>query len=83
MSGSPQRRIAYERLLVDALRGNQTLFVRDDEVEAAWQWIDSIEGAWSQTEQPALDYPAGSWGPAEAERFLPPTNGYKSGGGSA
>ncbi|XIG26920.1 glucose-6-phosphate dehydrogenase [Lysobacter enzymogenes] len=87
MSASPQRRIAYERLIVDALRGNQTLFVRDDEVEAAWQWIDSIENAWSDTAQPALDYPAGSWGPTEAERFLPPTNGgthsNRTGGGQA
>ncbi|KRC33794.1 MULTISPECIES: glucose-6-phosphate dehydrogenase [unclassified Lysobacter] len=73
MSNSPQRRIAYERLLVDALRGNQTLFVRDDEVESAWQWIDSVERAWSCTVQPVLDYPAGSWGPAEAAEFLPAT----------
>jgi len=73
MSNSPQRRIAYERLLVDALRGNQTLFVRDDEVESAWQWIDSVERAWSRTAQPVLDYPAGSWGPAEAAEFLPAT----------
>ncbi|KQZ57645.1 glucose-6-phosphate dehydrogenase [Lysobacter sp. Root559] len=73
MSNSPQRRIAYERLLVDALRGNQTLFVRDDEVESAWQWIDSVERAWSRTVQPVLDYPAGSWGPAEAAEFLPAT----------
>ncbi|ALN91735.1 glucose-6-phosphate dehydrogenase [Lysobacter gummosus] len=79
MSGSPQRRIAYERLIVDVLRGNQTLFVRDDEVEAAWHWIDSIETAWTQTGQPALEYPAGSWGPSEAERYLPPTNGYRPG----
>ena len=73
MSNSPQRRIAYERLLVDALRGNQTLFVRDDEVESAWQWIDSVERAWSRTAQPVLDYPAGSWGPIEAAEFLPAT----------
>lgn len=73
MSNSPQRRIAYERLLVDALRGNQTLFVRDDEVESAWQWIDSVERAWSRTAQPVLDYPAGSWGPTEAAEFLPAT----------
>ncbi|RPE81493.1 glucose-6-phosphate dehydrogenase [Vulcaniibacterium tengchongense] len=73
MSPAPQRRIAYERLLVDALRGNQTLFVRDDEVEAAWRWIDSIERAWSLTAAPVLDYPAGSWGPADAARFLPAT----------
>ncbi|MDQ3617935.1 MAG: glucose-6-phosphate dehydrogenase [Pseudomonadota bacterium] len=75
LPGSPakQRRIAYERLLVDALRGNQTLFVRDDEVEAAWQWIDSVERAWSQSSAPVHDYPAGSWGPAQASDFLPVT----------
>src|SRR5690606_40747367 len=68
---SPQRRIAYERLLVDALKGNQTLFVRDDEVEAAWAWIDSISAAWASAATPVLPYPAGSWGPGEAQRFLP------------
>ncbi|MEG3191469.1 glucose-6-phosphate dehydrogenase [Lysobacter sp. D1-1-M9] len=73
VSRSDQRRIAYERLLVDALRGNQTLFVRDDEVEAAWRWIDSVERAWSQAQAPVHDYPAGSWGPAEAAAFMPRT----------
>jgi glucose-6-phosphate 1-dehydrogenase len=68
---SPNRRIAYERLLIDALKGNQTLFVRDDEVEAAWQWIDSITGAWDAASTPVNPYPAGSWGPAEAARLLP------------
>lgn len=71
MSSSPARRIAYERLLVDALRGNQTLFVRDDEIEAAWKWIDSVEQAWTQTKAPVIEYPAGSWGPPGAEAFLP------------
>jgi glucose-6-phosphate 1-dehydrogenase len=79
MSPSKQRRIAYERLLVDALRGNQTLFVRDDEVEAAWQWIDSVERAWSQSGIPVQDYPAGSWGPAEATDFLPGTHKSRAG----
>ena len=68
---SPQRRIAYERLLIDALRGNQTLFVRDDEVEAAWRWIDSITAAWDAAGTPVHPYPAGSWGPAEAAPLLP------------
>jgi len=71
MSPTPHRRIAYERLLVDALKGNQTLFVRDDEVEAAWHWIDSISNAWQADATPALSYPAGSWGPAAAAEFLP------------
>ena len=67
----PQRRIAYERLLLDALNGNQTLFVRDDEVEAAWRWIDSISAAWRAASTPVQPYPAGSWGPAAARAFLP------------
>jgi len=67
----PQRRIAYERLLLDALGGNQTLFVRDDEVAAAWRWVDSISQAWSQCKSPIEHYPAGSWGPSRAHDFLP------------
>lgn len=80
MSPAPKRRIAYERLLVDALKGDQTLFVRDDEVEAAWHWIDSISDAWRQAQTPVLPYPAGSWGPPAAVDFLPATlfgNGHK------
>lgn len=68
----PHRRIAYERLLLDALNGNQTLFVRSDEVEAAWAWIDSVIAAWKRCNTPILHYPAGSIGPAEAAAFLPP-----------
>ncbi len=70
---SGRRRIAYERLLLDALVGNPALFVRSDEVEAAWTWIDSVIAAWAQAKTPAIEYPAGSWGPAEAEDFLPET----------
>jgi glucose-6-phosphate 1-dehydrogenase len=73
MSPTPKRRIAYERLMIDALKGDQTLFVRDDEVEAAWRWIDSVSDAWHEAKTPTLDYPAGSWGPAEAADFLPAT----------
>ena len=65
------RRIAYERLLLDALNGNSTLFVRSDEVEAAWTWIDSIIAAWRESETPIQPYMAGSWGPAAAASFLP------------
>ena len=71
----PERRIAYERLLLDALNGNQTLFVRDDEVEAAWRWIDSISAAWGSAGDDIRHYPAGSWGPGEAAAFLPPDIG--------
>ena len=73
MAATPQRRIAYERLLLDALHGNQALFVTGEEVEAAWAWIDSISEAWQAVDLPAHDYPAGSWGPPGAAGFLPVT----------
>jgi glucose-6-phosphate 1-dehydrogenase len=73
MPRSQRRRIAYERLLLDALNGSPTLFVRSDEVEAAWTWIDSVVAAWRIAALPILPYPAGSWGPADAARFLPET----------
>ncbi|MEP6634111.1 MAG: glucose-6-phosphate dehydrogenase [Luteimonas sp.] len=82
MSPTPHRRIAYERLLVDALKGNQTLFVGDDEVEAAWTWIDSISSAWQAAGTPASAYPAGSWGPPEAAEFLPATGAQQPRNGS-
>jgi glucose-6-phosphate 1-dehydrogenase len=55
---------AYERLLMDVIRGNATLFMRRDEVEAAWQWIDPIREAWSRMSEPPRPYHAGTWGPA-------------------
>jgi glucose-6-phosphate 1-dehydrogenase len=57
---------AYERLLLDVIRSNQTLFMRRDEVEAAWNWVDPILKAWSETSQPVLAYTAGTWGPSQA-----------------
>ncbi|WP_420408188.1 glucose-6-phosphate dehydrogenase [Hoeflea sp.] len=57
---------AYERLLLDVIRSNQTLFMRRDEVEAAWNWVDPILKAWSETGQPVLSYTAGTWGPSQA-----------------
>ena len=62
----PQRRIAYERLLLDLIEGEQTLFVRRDEVEAQWVWVDGIRRAWEDSDTPALNYPAGTWGPTAA-----------------
>jgi glucose-6-phosphate 1-dehydrogenase len=47
---------AYERLIMDVVRGNQTLFMRRDEVEAAWTWVDPILNAWEETAQPAQGY---------------------------
>lgn len=57
---------AYERLLLDVIRGNQTLFMRRDEVEAAWKWIDPIFEAWDETQQPVRSYTAGTWGPSQS-----------------
>lgn len=65
------RRIAYERLLLDAINGNHALFVRNDEVEAAWAWTDSVIDAWRESALPLQRYPAGSWGPEDAACFLP------------
>ncbi len=70
MQPTLRRRIAYERLLLDALHGNSTLFVRSDEVEAAWAWIDSIISAWRETDAPIHPYMAGTWGPPAAAEFL-------------
>lgn len=54
---------AYERLIMDVIRGNQTLFMRDDEVEAAWEWIDPIMAAWSNSGIPPESYDSYSSGP--------------------
>jgi glucose-6-phosphate 1-dehydrogenase len=61
-----RRRLAYERLYLDALEGNGTLFVRRDETEAAWQWVDGIFAAWHASGQAPRNYPAGTWGPTSA-----------------
>ncbi|MEP7348854.1 MAG: glucose-6-phosphate dehydrogenase [Sphingorhabdus sp.] len=61
-----RRRIAYERLLLDLIEGDQTLFVRRDEVEAQWKWIDAIRELWKTTGLKPKNYGAGSWGPSAA-----------------
>ena len=61
-----RRRIAYERMLLDVLRNNGALFVRRDEVEAAWQWIDGIIDGWKSTGMKVKPYSAGSSGPSAA-----------------
>jgi glucose-6-phosphate 1-dehydrogenase len=63
---------AYERLLLDAMAGDATLFARRDEVENAWRFIDEIENAWHKSDTPPTmhEYPAGSWGPKEADDLL-------------
>ena len=67
-SASPE---AYEHLLSDAMQGDPTLFIRDDEVEAAWRLVDSIRSAWDVTGRPRLvEYRPGSWGPEESKSLF-------------
>ena len=61
-----RRRIAYERLLLDLIEGDQTLFVRRDEVEAQWRFIDAIREGWDANNVKPRSYPSGSWGPSAA-----------------
>jgi len=68
MSQSPE---AYERLITDAMRGDATLFTRNDEVEAQWKIIDPILEAWHADDgEPLPQYAAGTQGPEEAQRIL-------------
>ncbi|HEV2075644.1 MAG TPA: glucose-6-phosphate dehydrogenase, partial [Thermoleophilaceae bacterium] len=67
LSQSPE---AYERLILDTMRGDATLFTRDDEVEAQWRICDPIVAAWEGRTEPLPQYPAGSDGPEEANRIL-------------
>jgi glucose-6-phosphate 1-dehydrogenase len=69
LSQSPE---AYERLIMDAMRGDATLFTRNDEVEAQWRIIDPILESWEKGDGPLFEYPAGSPGPEEAEQILMP-----------
>ncbi|WP_448211656.1 glucose-6-phosphate dehydrogenase [Colwellia sp. MEBiC06753] len=57
---------AYERLMLEVINGNQSLFVRRDEVEAAWTWADSIIDAWQASNDKPKPYAAGSWGPVSS-----------------
>ena len=61
---------AYERLLLDVIRGNQTLFMRRDELEAAWQWVDPIREAWDGSTDAPQGYTAGTWGPSGAVALI-------------
>jgi glucose-6-phosphate 1-dehydrogenase len=56
---------AYERLIVDVIRGNQTLFMRQDELQAAWTWIESVTSSWKSSGMPNVLYEAGTWGPGD------------------
>ncbi|AWV08814.1 glucose-6-phosphate dehydrogenase [Marilutibacter maris] len=61
---------AYERLLMDVVRGNPMLFMRRDEVDAAWQWIDPIRAAWEAGHDAPKPYTAGGWGPSAAVALI-------------
>jgi glucose-6-phosphate 1-dehydrogenase len=74
LSQSPE---AYERLILDAIRGDATLFTRADEAEAQWRICDPIVQAWSASEERPPPYPAGSQGPAEAAEILLPEHAWR------
>ena len=61
---------AYEKLLLEVMLGNQALFVRRDEVEQAWDWVDSILQAWRNSNEPPEPYQAGTWGPVASIGLL-------------
>jgi glucose-6-phosphate 1-dehydrogenase len=61
---------AYERLLLDAIAGKLNLFVRSDEQEQAWRWVEPILNSWAASEEPPRPYTAGSWGPAAASAMV-------------
>jgi glucose-6-phosphate 1-dehydrogenase len=61
---------AYERLLMDTVKGNLTLFMRRDELDAAWAWIDPIRAGWEQYDERPKTYIAGSWGPAASSALI-------------
>ena len=61
---------AYERLLMDVVRGNLTLFMRRDELDTAWSWVDPIRAGWAQAGNAPKTYAAGSWGPAASTALI-------------
>jgi glucose-6-phosphate 1-dehydrogenase len=61
---------AYEKLLLEVMIGNQALFVRRDEIEQAWNWVDSIKAAWDASNEPPASYQAGTWGPVSSIALL-------------
>jgi glucose-6-phosphate 1-dehydrogenase len=75
LSQSPE---AYERLILDVMRGDATLFTRNDEVEAQWRICDPILQAWATTPGPLPQYPAGSQGPAEADLIMLPGHAWRA-----
>jgi glucose-6-phosphate 1-dehydrogenase len=68
---------AYERLLLDSMLGDGTLFARADEVEEAWRIVDSIVAGWKQSRRRPDEYVAGTWGPERADELLPPSRAWR------
>lgn len=60
----------YEKLILEVLRGNPTLFLSREEIEHAWRWIDSIQNAWKNSSDVPRPYPAGTWGPIASDSLL-------------
>ena len=69
-SSDKRRADAYERLLMDVIKGRLTHFMRRDELEAAWEWIEPILHGWQAQEEKPREYPAGSWGPATSSALM-------------
>jgi len=69
-SSDKRRAEAYERLLMDVIKGRLTHFMRRDELEAAWKWVDPILQAWATLDDKPKPYPAGSWGPAASSALM-------------
>ncbi len=60
----------YEKLVLEAMRGNPTLFLSREEIEQAWTWIDSIQDAWEHINATPQPYSAGTWGPEAADDLI-------------
>ena len=73
-SAGSRRRIAYEKLLLDVFRGDSTLFVRRDEVEQAWKFVDGVSAAWAEAGIEPAPYAAGTWGPHAAAALIAPND---------
>jgi glucose-6-phosphate 1-dehydrogenase len=67
---SERRAEAYERLLIDVIKGRLTHFMRRDELEAAWTWVEPIIDGWQQLNEKPKAYTAGSWGPAASSALM-------------
>jgi glucose-6-phosphate 1-dehydrogenase len=69
-TNAARRLDAYERLLTDVIRGRLALFVRRDELEAAWGWIEPILAGWAELGVAPKPYTAGTWGPAASSALI-------------